>query len=178
MRLLKKYWYLIAIAALYLALGLYMPGKATLALSITGHTVSSVAIIIVSVFVLIGLVQVWLREELIANKLGEGSGLKAIFISAAFGSMLVGPLFAIFPLLKSLLERGARVGVIVAMLTTWAVKIPMLPLEVKFLGPHFAVLRVVLVLLFAIPISLIIERIVTSPAREREGAELAQNETA
>lgn len=166
MATIKKNWFLGLILVSYLVLGAILPRKAEAALSSTWHTISSVAIIIVSVFVLIGLVQVWLKEESVAKKLGAGSGIKAILISALFGSFLVGPLFAVFPLLKSLLKRGARVGVIVAMLTTWAVKVPMLPLEIKFLGLNFALLRVALVLLLAIPISLLIEKIVTArPAK-------------
>ncbi|MHB8840938.1 MAG: permease [Candidatus Aquicultor sp.] len=159
----RNYRYLIAVGIIYLLVGIYLPRKASIALSATWHTVSSVILIIVSVFILIGLVQVWIKEDMIAEKLGEGSGTKALVLSALFGSILVGPLFAIFPLLKSLLNRGARVGVIVVMLTTWAVKIPMLPLEVKFLGPYFTILRVGLVLALSIPVSLLVEKIITMP---------------
>ncbi len=163
MRWVRNYRYLIAVGLIYLLVGVYLPRKASTALSATWHTVSSVVLIIVSVFILIGLVQVWIKEDMIADKLGEGSGIKAMVLAALFGSILVGPLFAIFPLLKSLLNRGARVGVIVVMLTTWAVKIPMLPLEVKFLGPYFTILRVGLVLVLSVPVSMLVEKIVTMP---------------
>jgi len=167
MKLVRKYWHIIAVIALYVFLRIFLPDKASVALSLSWHTFASVALIILSVFVLIGLVQAWLKEETIAKKLGQGSGLKAIIVSALFGSILVGPLFAIFPLLKSLMERGARTAVVIAMLTTWAVKIPMIPIEVKFLGPEFVALRVVLILLLAIPVSLAIEKIISRPAKNR-----------
>jgi len=162
MQLARKYWYLGIIALLYLLLAVFVPAKATVALSSTWHILRSVAFIILSVFVLIGLVQAWLKEDVIAKKLGEKSGLKAMLVSALFGSILVGPLFAIFPLLKSLLDRGARVAVITVMLTTWAVKIPMIPIEIKFLGPHFVILRVGLILALVIPMSLIMEKIISA----------------
>lgn len=162
-KVIGKYWHLLVMASLYATLGILAPHKATLALEIALRTVYSVALIIFSVFILIGLVNTWLNEDLIASKLGHGSGTKAIVFSALFGSFLAGPLFAIFPLLKSLMNRGARIGVIIAMLTTWSVKIPMLPLEVKFLGFEFAALRVLLVLMLAVPMSLLIEKFLSLP---------------
>lgn len=159
---LRKYWYIVFLLSAYGALGIVDPDRVSYALMVVWRTLESVFFIIISVFILIGLVQAWLKEDLIASRLGEGSGIRAVVASALIGSLLVGPLFAIFPLLKTLQARGARVGVIVAMLSTWAVKIPMLPLEIKFLGLEFAVIRIILVLVLAVPSSLIIERIVTA----------------
>lgn len=175
---LKKYWHLIIVILIYSGLAVFMPDKARLAITVTLRTIASVAFIITSVFILIGLFQVWLKEDIIAKKLGHESGMKAIVFSALFGSMLAGPLFAIFPLLKSFLNRGARTGVIVAMLTTWAVKIPMIPLEIKFIGLEFTLIRITLVLLMAIPMSLLMEKIVgqggqIGPATAKEEAETA-----
>jgi len=69
----------------------FLPDKASVALSLSWHTFVSVALIIFSVFVLIGLIQAWLKEKTIAKKLGQESGIKAIVVSALFGSILVGP---------------------------------------------------------------------------------------
>jgi uncharacterized membrane protein YraQ (UPF0718 family) len=47
----------------------------------------------------------------------------------------------VFPLLKALLAKGAKVGVVVAIVSTWAIKLPMLPLEVRLFGWKFTLLR-------------------------------------
>jgi uncharacterized membrane-anchored protein YitT (DUF2179 family) len=57
----------------------------------------------------------------------------------------MGPLYAAFPIGKSLLEKGASLYNVAVFLCVWAsIKIPMILFEMKFLGAQFALLRLAL----------------------------------
>jgi uncharacterized membrane protein YraQ (UPF0718 family) len=93
------------------------------------------------VFVIVGLFQVWVSDEFVMKHLGESSGLKGLAIGAGLGTIIHGPLVGVFPLLKALLAKGARTGVVVAIVSTWAIKLPMIPLELRLFGWKFTLLR-------------------------------------
>lgn len=61
--------------------------------------------------------------------------------------------------MKTLRDKGARIGAIAAFVTAWGGKIPLLPLEIKFLGLAFAIFRLTLIIPFALSIGLFLELI-------------------
>jgi uncharacterized membrane protein YraQ (UPF0718 family) len=105
--------------------------------------------IMVAVSIFIGLFQVWVKPATIVRWLGKGSGVKGFVFVCTFPIFMGGSLFTIFPLLKTLKEKGARIGAIASFITAWGGKAPLLPLETKFLGWPFALLRLSLVVVFA-----------------------------
>jgi uncharacterized membrane protein YraQ (UPF0718 family) len=105
--------------------------------------------IIVAVSVFIGLFQVWVKPATIVKWLGKGSGVRGFILVCTFPIFMGGSLFTIFPLLKTLREKGARAGALASFITAWGGKAPLLPLETQFLGWPFALLRLSLVVLFA-----------------------------
>jgi uncharacterized protein len=114
---------------------------------------------LIGVFVLIGLVRVWVTDAFIMRHLGEESGWRGITIGAGLGTVMIGPLVGVFPLYESLLAKGARPGVIVAMVSTWAIKIAMIPLELSIFGWQFALLRNGLLFCFAFVMASLMELI-------------------
>ena len=119
--------------------------------------------IIVAVSIFIGLFQVWVKPPTIVKWLGKGSGLKGFILVCTFPILMGGSLFTIFPLLKTLREKGARVGALASFITAWGGKAPLLPLETKFLGWPFALLRLSLVVLFAFIMGILMDRVVEKP---------------
>ncbi|MGE4579547.1 MAG: permease [Desulfuromonadales bacterium] len=158
-KLLRSQWLLLSVVVLYLWAFQVAPERAQEALAVSGRTFGSVLLIIISVFGLMGLLQVWISRDKVAAMLGKEGGWKALVIAAACGTVLIGPAYIIFPLLQSIRAQGARWAVITAVLAAYAVKIPMIPLEVQFLGWSFSISRSVLTILTAIPIGLLVEAI-------------------
>lgn len=113
--------------------------------------------IIVAVFLGLGLFNVWVDKKKVAGALGKGSGMWSIVLASLAGTILVGPVYVIFPLMKAVREHGARWAVVGAVLAAWAVKIPMVPMEMSMLGVRFSVLRIIFVAIAAIPIGLLLE---------------------
>jgi uncharacterized membrane protein YraQ (UPF0718 family) len=70
------------------------------------------------------------------------------------------PLYAAFPIAKSMQNKGARSANITIFLSTWAsVKIPMVAMEAHFVGLNFALLRLGLTIPGAILIGFLLERL-------------------
>lgn len=112
---------------------------------------------LVAVFSVIGLFNVFVDKKKVARLLGPEAGVRGLLTAGLIGSILVGPVYAVFPLIQTVREHGARWAVIGAVLTSWAVKIPMIPMEISMLGWRFSVARTVLVIAFALPVGFLLE---------------------
>ena len=105
--------------------------------------------IMIAVSIFIGLFQVWVKPATIVRWLGKGSGVKGFAFVGTFPIFMGGSLFTVFPLLKTLKDKGARTGAIASFITAWGGKAPLLPLETKFLGWPFALVRLGFIIIFA-----------------------------
>lgn len=157
LRLIRSQWLLLLTVGLYLWAFIVAPQRAQQALTVGATTFASVLLLIVAVFGLVGLLQVWISRELIVRLLGREGGVKGLLIAALCGTLLIGPAYIIFPLLMSIQKQGARWAVITIVLTSYAVKLQMIPIEVGFLGWPFSLGRAVITIALAIPTGLLVE---------------------
>jgi uncharacterized membrane protein YraQ (UPF0718 family) len=158
-RWLASQWLVSVALLLYLWAGLVAPDRALGALRTGGSLLLSVSILILAVMGLVGLVQVWISRDVVTRLLGRDSGPRALLLAAACGTLLIGPPYIIFPLLMTVRQMGARWAVVTIVLAAYAVKLPMIPLEVGFLGWPFSLGRSLLTLMFAIPTGLLVEKL-------------------
>ena len=154
---MMRQWLLLFTLALYGCAFVAAPERAAHALSIGASIFASVLLLIAAVFGLVGLLQVWISRETIARLLGREGGVKGLIIATLCGTVLIGPAYIIFPLLMSLHKQGARWAVITIVLTSYAVKVQMIPIEVGFLGWPFSLSRAVITIALAIPTGLLVE---------------------
>lgn len=95
-----------------------------------------------AVLIFTGLLEVWVPRERIMKTFGSESGILGKIVSFFLGSVSAGPIYAGFPITQSLLRKGASVSNITIILSAWAVvKIPILIVEVQFLGLSFMLTR-------------------------------------
>ncbi|MCL6473123.1 MAG: permease [Firmicutes bacterium] len=163
----KKNWLLWVVVAAYALLATVNLDDAKMAAIISAKTFASVAVTLITVFVFVGLFQVWMREEFILKHLGKEAGFRGLFLGAALGTAIHGPLVGVFPLLKTLLDKGARLGVVVAIVSTWAIKVPMIPLELRFFGWKFTLARQLLLFASAFIMAPLMERLIGDVSRFR-----------
>ncbi|MDO9108846.1 MAG: permease [Coriobacteriia bacterium] len=156
---LKPYRLVLAVAALYGVAAINSPERAWGAALVAAKTFASVAPIIIAVFAGLGLVQVFVDKQALARHLGDRAGLPALLIAAAAGTILVGPVFVVFPLLKTMRDHGVSWAIITTALTAWAVKLPMVPLEVTFLGWRFSIARMALTLIASVAMGSLMGRL-------------------
>lgn len=151
------------VAFTYLALLLFKPQMAIDSVIGSGYYIKEMLMIMPVVFVLTALLDLWIPKEKIEKSLGDESKAKGILLSFVLGSVSAGPIYAAFPFCVMLLKKGASIKNIIIILSSWAViKIPMLAIEAKFLGPKFMVIRymltVVAIIIFATISSKIVKR--------------------
>jgi len=97
------------------------------------------------VLILCGLFDAWVPKQTVERLMRESSGAKGAFVALLLGTVAMGPLYAAFPIGRSLLKKGASLFNIAVFLCVWAsIKIPMILFEIKFLGVRFALLRLAL----------------------------------
>ncbi len=141
-RKIKNNLFLFTTLGAYIVLFIVNMEKAMLAIGNTGYYLKEMLIIMPVVFLLTALIDAWVPTHMIMNALGDNSGIKGFFTALALGSISAGPIYAAFPVAKTLLKKGASIGNIVVILSSWAViKLPMLANELKFLGPQFMIYR-------------------------------------
>jgi uncharacterized membrane protein YraQ (UPF0718 family) len=100
-------------------------------------------------FIVAGMVQVLLPQELLSRWIGEESGLKGIFIGTVAGGLTPGGPYVSLPLVAGLLKAGAGVGTLVAFLTAWSLwAVARLPMELGILGWKFTFVRLICTFFF------------------------------
>lgn len=98
--------------------------------------------LLIFAFIVAGMVQALIPIEIISKWVGEGSGLRGIFIGTAAGGIMPGGPYVSLPVAGSLFRSGASVGTMVAFITGWSLwAITRLPLDIGILGWKFTLVR-------------------------------------
>ena len=112
-------------------------------------------------FILIGLFDVWFPKEMLEKHIGQESGLKGILLVILLAMLQAGPLYGAFPVAYILYKKGASVKNIFIYLGAFSsMKIPMLGIEMGYLGIKFTILRTLISLPLFILIGYIMEKVV------------------
>lgn len=139
---LKKFKLPVTVALVFILLFIFFPDVALRSSLVTWEYFLEMVFILPPVFILMGLMEVWLPKDKIQKWLGNDSGLRGGILSLALGTLPTGPVYVAFPLAASLLHKGASITNVVIFLGSWAaLKIPQLMVEVKFLGLKFTLVR-------------------------------------
>lgn len=111
-------------------------------------------------FIIIGLFDVWFPKEMLEKHVGKASGIKGIMICILLAMLQAGPLYGAFPVAYILHKKGASVRNIFIYLGAFSsMKIPMLGIEMGYLGIKFTILRTLISLPLFILIGYVMEKI-------------------
>lgn len=120
-------------------------------------------------FIIIGLFDVWVPKEMLEKHVGRESGVKGIFLVILLAMLQAGPLYGTFPVAYVLFKKGASVRNIFIYLGAFSsMKLPMLGIEIGYLGIKFTILRTLISLPLFICIGFIMEKIVGSDFKVEE----------
>lgn len=141
-RTLKRYRFFIAMLAANLGLLLWRPETGETALSLSLGSALEMLTIIPPIFLLLGLLDVWVERETMVRFMGAGSGLRGLLVAFTLGSAAAGPLYAAFPVAGMFLKKGASWFNVFVFIGAWSTtKIPLLLFESASLGVRFMLLR-------------------------------------
>lgn len=168
MKVLLKKWR-IAIAALLITgvLGAVFPEAGREALKLLGVNISTIIGILVPVFILLGLFDVWVPRERIAPHLGEASGIRGIVLAVLLGASSAGPLYVAFPVAEVMLRKGTSLRNIFIFLGSWSsMRLPMVLFEIQSVGPVFALSRFAASLAGILLMGVLLERLLGLEVRQ------------
>ena len=112
------------------------------ALSISASSFKEMMLVIPPVFILLGLLDVWVPREIMMRYMGDGSGLKGVVLAFLLGSAAAGPLYGAFPIAGVFMKKGVSFTNIMIFIGAWSTtKIPMFLFEMSALGAKFALTR-------------------------------------
>jgi len=112
-------------------------------------------------FILIGLFDVWFPKEMLEKHIGKESGIKGILLVILLAMLQAGPLYGAFPVAYILHKKGASVKNIFIYLGAFSsMKIPMIGIEMGYLGIKFTILRTLISLPLFILIGYMMEKLV------------------
>jgi uncharacterized membrane protein YraQ (UPF0718 family) len=157
---LKRYIWPLAVVAGLAALVIFMPGVGKEAFSSTISGFKQMLLVIPPIFVLLGLLDVWIPRETMVRFMGEGSGIKGSALAILLGSAAAGPLYAAFPVAGIFMKKGATFTNVLLFLGAWSTtKVPMVLFELAAMGPLFTFTRLGLSLIGIAVIAVSVNRL-------------------
>lgn len=169
MKRIKKYTiFIIALFIIGLSF-LYDPKIGNKAVITVGNSFKEMLLILPPIFILLGLLDVWVPRETMVKYMGSGSGLKGALLSFFLGSAAAGPLYVVFPIAAAFMRKGVGLFNIIIMVGAWSTaKIPMLLMEYTSLGAKFTLTR----LAMNIPVIVIIALIMQALLKDEDVIEI------
>jgi len=139
---LVRYVFPLAAALALGALLLIDPPAGRKATQITLFSFKEMLLVIPPIFVLLGLLDVWVPREKMVRFMGDKSGLLGILLAVLIGSAAAGPLYGAFPVAAVFMRKGVKFTNLLVFLGAWSTtKIPMFLFELSALGASFALTR-------------------------------------
>ena len=115
------------------------------AINTTAYSLKEMILVIPPIFVLLGLMDIWVPKETMTRYMGEGSGMKGTLLAIFIGSAAAGPLYGAFPIAAVFMKKGVSFFNVLVFIGAWSTtKIPMFLFEMTSLGAKLAVTRLLI----------------------------------
>jgi len=156
----KGSWIFLAISALLLILALiFNPEKGIQVWHFLLHLLSTILPVLALVFVIMVLINLFLKTQLLIKYMGKGSGLKGWIIAVVTGILSVGAIYMWFPVLKEMIDKGVKHGLIAVFLYNRGIKLQWMPVLALYFSVKYIVVLTLIMLLASLVQGLIIERL-------------------
>lgn len=165
---LKRYKVFLILVVLNIAVGFVLPEIGLKSLELTKQNLLEMISVIPPIFILLGLLDVWVDRATMMKYTGKGSGIKGVLIAFLLGSAAAGPLYAAFPVAGVMLKKGSSLFNVFIFIGAWSTtKIPMLTFEAANLGFAFTLTRLALSIIGIFIIALITEKSLNLEQKEQ-----------
>ena len=101
---IKRYKVFLLLILINIVVGIALPDIGLKSISITKQNFIEMISVIPPIFILLGLLDVWVDRATMMKYTGKGSGLKGVLIAFLLGSA-AGPLYAAFPVAGVMLKK-------------------------------------------------------------------------
>lgn len=165
---INRYKVFIILAIINIIIIFVNPELGNKSLTITWKNTKEMLSIIPPIFILLGLLDVWVSRETMIKYMGEGSGFKGTLLAFLLGSAAAGPLYAAFPVATILLKKGSKFSNVLIMLGAWSTtKIPLILFEASSMGVKFMLIRLIFNLFGIVIIAFITDKFLLEEDKEK-----------
>ncbi|MDD4083642.1 MAG: permease [Sphaerochaetaceae bacterium] len=167
-KIIKRYKWLLLLLTINIVVGVIYPEIGKTSFQITKSNFLQILSVIPPIFILLGLLDVWIDRSTMIKYLGKKSGTKGALIALLLGSVAAGPLYAAFPISLVMLKKRASIFNVFIFIGAWSTtKIPMESFEIASLGYKFALTRLALSLIGIFIIAFILDKTLNEKDKEQ-----------
>ncbi|SMC18882.1 hypothetical protein SAMN02746041_00576 [Desulfacinum hydrothermale DSM 13146] len=166
-RKLRLWGFLLVVFVAYGVLFFVFPHRTFVAFKASINIFLQIILPLVIAFAIMFTINFFVGPVQMARYLGKNAGIKGLFLSSIAGILSMGPIYAWYPLLKSLGERGASDFYLANFLSCRTVKPFLLPVMIYYFGWVFTIILNVLILAGA-PFTAFVTNIASQDKKKRE----------
>ena len=152
--------FLLVVVCLYALAFLVNADLALNALSFTTKLFHRLVPVLLLIFTLIFISNLFLKPDWVRANVGKDSGLRGWVIAVVGGILSVGPIYAWYALLRDLQAKGMRTALIAVFLYNRGIKLPLLPLMIHYFGVTYTLILATYMTLFSLLSGILVEKIV------------------
>ncbi len=142
MKTIKKYWIFIGASLLIALMFIWNRELGLKAVDTVAFSFKEMMMVLPPIFVLLGLLDVWIPKDTMVKYMGEDSGFLGVLLAFLLGSAAAGPLYGAFPVAAVFMKKGVKFRNILIFLGSWSTtKLPLLLFELSAMGPQFTLTR-------------------------------------
>ena len=142
--------FLSVVTALYGLAFLSAPERSMSALLFGLKILARLGPVLLLVFFLMFLTNLFIKPSWIRQHLGHDSAIKGFLVAIVGGIISMGPVYVWYGMLKDFHEKGMRPALIAVFLYSRSVKLPLLPLMVYYFGLAYTVILSFYMILFSV----------------------------
>ncbi len=136
---IRRWGFLGVVMGLYLGLFIAKPAGTAAALENSAGILREITLPLALVFLVMVLMNRFPQAEKLTQYLGREAGLRGLLLSAVAGIISVGPIYAWYPLLKTLRERGASNAILATFLCNRSIKPFLIPVMISYFGWRYVI---------------------------------------
>ena len=155
------YWFLGSIILAYLIIWFINKGMIISSLNTFISILRRIIFILIMVFVLIAIIDFFVKPKTLIKYFGEKSSLKGWLISIVSGIISTGPIYMWYPVLKELQNKGVKNRYIATFLYNRAIKLPLLPLLISYFGLVYTLVLTIVMVIASIFNGILVERLIS-----------------
>ena len=172
MEILKRYRITLIFLGITLLIFVIDPNNGKNVFKLASNDFKTMLMTIPPIFIMIGLMDVWIKKETMIKHMGEDSGAKGLFWAFLLGTIGAGPTYGAFPVAALLIKKGARIAYALFFLGIWsAVKLPLVIFETTAMGAKFTIIHISIMILTYLVGSFVIEKLLS----DKDKMELIEN---
>jgi len=145
------------VAGIYCIVAIVDTGIAIRALGAFIDILRQIIPVLLLVFVLMFLVNLFIKPKAIAKHLGSESGLSGWVIAIIAGIIATGPVYVWYSMLADFREKGMRTALAGVFLYMRSVKLPFIPVMMYYFGSLYTAVLTVYLILFSVLVGLVCE---------------------